>query len=117
MFVRAYDTFLKTVQDARIFKRNKRPLGSKVIACLLYLSGFSYRGITYQTDIVDASHASVCRWVHALRGITSRGPKKEKRLVSIDETKLKIIGRLVFVWAVIDADTKELLAVYASYYR
>jgi len=37
--------------------------------------------------------------------------------VAIDETKLKIKERHILVWASIDADTRELLAVYASYYR
>jgi hypothetical protein len=35
----------------------------------------------------------------------------------MDETKLKINGRQMFVWAAVDTDTRELLAVYASYYR
>ena len=115
--VRPYNTLLKAVQDARIFRRNKRPLRSKILACLLYLSGLSYRGMTYQTGMIDASHVSVFRWVHAMRGIVSRVPRKDRKLIAIDETKLKINGRQVFVWAAIDADTKELLAVYASYYR
>jgi putative transposase len=116
--VTPYDTLLKAVQDARIFRRNGRPLRSKILACLLYLSGLSYRGMTYQTGMIDASHVSVFRWVHATRGIVSRVPRKERKLIAIDETKLKINGRQVFVWAAIDADTKELLAVYASsYYR
>ncbi len=112
-----YNTLLKAVREARIFRRNKRPLESKVIACLLYLSGLSYRSMTYQTRIIEASHVSVYNWVHALKGIVSRVPRKERRIVAIDETKLKIQGRQVYVWAAIDADTKELLAVYASYYR
>jgi transposase-like protein len=116
--VRPYDTLLKAVQDAHVFKRNKRPIESKVVACLLYLSGLSYRAMTYQTEMIDASHASVCRWVHAMRGIVPpRVPRRERKVVAIDETKLKINGRQVYVWAAIDVDTKELLAVYASYYR
>jgi len=117
MCVRPYDTLLKAVQDAHVFRRNKRPLRSKVVACLLYMSGLSYRAMTYQSSMVDASHASVHRWVHALRGIVSRVPVRERRVVAIDETKLKINGRQVYVWAAIDVETKELLAVYASYYR
>jgi putative transposase len=93
-------------------------LRAKVLASLLYTSGLSYRAMTYQTRVIEASHVSVFRWVHALRGIVSRVPKRERKLVAIDETKLKIKGRQVFVWAAIDdADTRELLAVYASYYR
>lgn len=52
-----------------------------------------------------------------MKGITSRVPKRERKVVAMDETKLKINGRQVYVWAAIDADTKELLAVYAFYYR
>ena len=73
--------------------------------------------MTYQTKVIDASHVSVHNWVHALKGIVSDVPRKERRVVAIDETKLKIHGRQVFVWAAIDVDTRELLAVYASYYR
>ena len=112
-----YHILLKAVQDAHVFKRNKIPPETKVVASLLYLSGLSYRAMTYQTRLIGASHVSVFNWVHALRGIVSRVPRRERKIVAIDETKLKIQGRQVYVWAAIDADTKELLAVYASYYR
>jgi transposase-like protein len=108
---------LKAVQDAHVFRRNKRPIGSKILACLLYLAGLSYRGMTYQTRVIEASHVSVYRWVHALKGVVSLVPRRERKIVAIDETKLKIRGRQVFVWAAIDTDTRELLSVYASYYR
>jgi len=87
--VRPYNTLLKAVQDARIFKRNKRPLRSEVLACLLYLSGPSHRGMTYQTGMIDASHVSVYRWVHAMRRIVSRVPVRERKVVAMDETKAR----------------------------
>ena len=40
--------------------------------------------------------------------------KKERRLIAIDETKIKLEKKLIFVWAAIDVDTKECLAVWAS---
>jgi putative transposase len=73
--------------------------------------------MTYQTELIGASHVSVYNWVHALRDVIRPVPRRKRRMVAIDETKLKIKGRQVFVWAAIDVDTKELLAVYASYYR
>ena len=85
----SYDVLLKAVQEARVFRRNKRPLESKIVACLLYMSGLSYRSMTYQTGLIDASHASVHRWVHALRRILSGVPVRERRLVAMDETKLR----------------------------
>jgi|GEM_PF-4937885 hypothetical protein len=55
----AYYTLLKAVQGFRIFERNKEPLETKIVACLLYMSGLSYRGMTYQTKVIEASHVSV----------------------------------------------------------
>ena len=88
-----------------------------MLACLLYMSGLSYRGMTYQTGLIDASHWLVHYWVRALKGMVSKVPKRERRVVAMDETKLKLQGREVFVWAAIDVDTKELLSLYASYQR
>jgi transposase-like protein len=35
----------------------------------------------------------------------------------VDETKEKLNGKWMFVWSAIDIDTKEMLAVYASFQR
>jgi transposase-like protein len=68
-------------------------LRAKILACLLYMSGLSYRAMTCQTGVVEASHVSVSRWVHALKGIVSHPPRSERKVVAIDETKPKIRGR------------------------
>jgi len=39
--------------------------------------------------------------------------KKKRKLIAIDETKIKLEKRLIFVWAAI-MDTKECLAIWAS---
>jgi transposase-like protein len=40
--------------------------------------------------------------------------KRARRLVAVDETVLKINGQTCYLWAAIDVDTNEILAVYAS---
>jgi transposase-like protein len=115
--VTAYDTLLKAVQALHIFRRNKRPLETKVLACLLYMSGLSYRSMTYQTGIIGSSHVAVFYWVRALGSMVSKVPKRERRIVAMDETVVKLQGREVYVWGAIDVDTEELLAVYASRQR
>ena len=113
-----YDALLKAVQDSHIFKRNKIALETKVLACLLYLAGLSYRGMTLQTGIIiPACYRSVHYWVHKLRGITSSLPRKARRLVAMDETKQKVNGKQLFVRSAIDVESRELLAIYASYQR
>jgi hypothetical protein len=58
--MRAYDMLLKAVRDNGIFERNKIPLETKVLGCLLYLSGLSYRGMllavysSYQRSSINA---------------------------------------------------------------
>src|SRR5579885_2363224 len=106
----AYDMLLNAIRDNGIFERNKIPFETKVLACLLYLSGLSYRAITLQTGIIRACYRSVHYWVQKFR-------RDARAIVAIDETKLKVNGIQLFVWAAIDPDTKELLAVYASYQR
>jgi len=54
-----YDMLLNAIQDDGIFERNKIPLDSKVLDCLLYLSGLSYRAMALQTGIIHACHSSV----------------------------------------------------------
>jgi transposase-like protein len=40
--------------------------------------------------------------------------KRARRLVAVDETVLKVNGQTCYLWAAIDVDTNEILAVYAS---
>jgi transposase-like protein len=115
--VTQYNTLLRAVHDAHLFQRNKIPAETKVLACLLYMAGLSYRGMTLQTGIIPACYRSVHYWVQQLRRITSRVPVKERRFVAIDETKQKVNGRQLFVWSAIDNETRELLAIWASYQR
>jgi transposase-like protein len=38
-------------------------------------------------------------------------------MVAVDETKIKADGEWCYVWAAIDVDTRELLAVWVSWQR
>ncbi|MFQ6134859.1 MAG: DDE-type integrase/transposase/recombinase [Nitrososphaerales archaeon] len=115
--MKAFEWLLKAVQDRHVFERNKLPLERKVLACLLYMAGLSYRAMTFRTGLIESSHVAVHYWFHKLRGLLQDGPPKRRRCIAVDETKLKEDGCQLFVWAAIDVDTKELLAVYVSYQR
>ena len=113
----AYKLLLKAVQAKGMFQRNKIPLETKILACLLYMAGLSYRAMTMQTGIIQACYRSVHYWVQKFKEIGLGAKKKARRLIAIDETKLKVNGRQAFVWAAIDVESRELLAIYASYQR
>jgi transposase-like protein len=40
--------------------------------------------------------------------------KRVRRLVAVDETLLKVNGLICYLWAAIDVDTNEILALHAS---
>jgi hypothetical protein len=63
---------LKAVQAIHIIERNKKPLETKIVACPLYVSGFSYRGMTYQTRLIGSVHVVVFCQVHYLRDMASK---------------------------------------------
>jgi transposase-like protein len=44
-------------------------------------------------------------------------PPRGRRLIAVDETVEKVNGREVYVWAAIDVDTRELLAIKATWSR
>jgi transposase-like protein len=56
---------------------------------------------------------SVGIWVHRFSPLF-RQFRRVSRLVAVDEAVLKVSGQTCYLWAEIDVDTKEVLAVYAS---
>jgi len=76
-----------------VFKRNKIPLWIKVLACLLYLSGLSYRRIAIETGLIPACYRSVHYWAQKLRSLISNVQRRYRRIVAVGGTKLKVNGK------------------------
>ncbi len=111
------ELLLKAVKKTGISKRNKVSLRHKVKAGLLYMAGLSTRAIAEVVRAVPASREAVRHWVHRLAALPSQAEAKVRRCLAVDETKLKVNGNQVFVWATIDVDSREVLAVDASWQR
>ena len=60
------------------------------------------------------SHESVRIYYHRLKRVIKQPKKKSRRLIAVDETKIKLENKQIFVWSAIDADSKECLAIWAS---
>ena len=54
------------------------------------------------------------KYYHRLKYILKQPRKKERKLIAVDETIVKVGERRVFVWAAIDVETKECLAIWVS---
>ena len=49
---------------------------------------------------------AVRQWVHRFAGLPSLLKPEVRRAIAVDETRLKVNGQYLFVWAAIDADSK-----------
>jgi len=82
---------------------------------ILYFFGLSLRRTSgFLSLFEEISHESVRIYYHRLKKVLKQPKKKKRKLIAIDETKLKLEKKLIFVWAAIDVDTKECLAIWAS---
>ena len=90
------------VKATKVFRRNKRGIELKVLAGLLYFFGLSSETSQFLSLFEEISYESVRIYYHRLKKILIQPKKKERRLIAIDETKIKLEKRLIFVWAAID---------------
>jgi transposase-like protein len=77
------------------------------------IAGLSLRDLSGRLCLTCASRESVRIWVHRFSYLF-RPFRRVRRLVAVDETVLKVNGQICYLWAAIDVDTNEVLAVYAS---
>jgi transposase-like protein len=68
-------------------------------------------------DLASFSHEAVRLWFRRLKTAFPKPEKRRRRVVAVDETKLKLSGKQLFVWAAVDAKTKEALACRVSWQR
>ncbi|KPV63142.1 MAG: hypothetical protein AOA65_1454 [Candidatus Bathyarchaeota archaeon BA1] len=65
---------------------------------------------------MPCSHEAVRLWVKKLGQVTVNVEAKHRRMVAVDETKVKA-DEWCYVWAAMDVDTREPLAVWVSWQR
>jgi Transposase and inactivated derivatives len=105
------DAVLDSFSDLFRFHRYS-PL-EKLYSVILFIAGFRLRGLSERLCLTGASRESVRIWVHRFSSLL-RPPGRVRRLVAVDEAVLKVSGQTCYLWAAIDVDTNEVLAVYAS---
>lgn len=101
---------INRVLALNIFKRQRVPLRRKVHGCLLYFLGLSFRKAA---RLLGVSHEAVRKWWRALAAAFSP-ERKRRQSIAVDETKLKLGGRQIYVWAAIDTRRREVIAVGSS---
>jgi putative transposase len=98
---------------SRLFRHHRYSPLEKLCSVILFIAGLSLRDVSERFCLTFASRESVRMWAHRSSSLF-RPSKRVRRLVAVDETVLKINGRICYLWAAIDVDTNEILALYAS---
>lgn len=105
-----FDRMVEKARQQEIFSREDTPTQRRVLAASLYHAGLSYRKIE---PFVGRSHEAVRQWFHRLKHLFEPDCR-ERDEVAVDETKVEVDGEEVYVWAAVDCETLEVLAVEVS---
>jgi putative transposase len=98
---------------SNLFRSHRYPPLEKIYSVFLFTAGLSLRDLSERLCLTGASRESVRIWVHRFSSLF-RPSRRVRRLVAVDETVLKTNGRICYLWAAIDVDTGEILALHAS---
>jgi len=102
------------LEAKNIFVRNRKQMKTRSLGILLYHYGLSLRKCrTILSSFENISHESIRKWYHRVDTIFTVG-KTYRETVAVDETKLKINGKLYILWAAIDTSNWEFLGVWIT---
>jgi transposase-like protein len=108
------DLLVKLFKERKIFRRKRKDWKIKALAILLYFAGLSYRKTSkILRDFEMFSHEAVRKWYHRCKDLFIV-KKMKRRAVAIDETKVKLENKQIYVWNAIDVDRSTILAVHVS---
>jgi len=110
---RTLSVLINRIKDLKIFKRNKVDILTKIVSALMTNAGLSLRKTANIASIVltKVSHVSVRKYHRALRKVIDVVKPKHREIIAVDETKLKVNGRLVIIYGAVDVETEEILAI------
>ncbi|HIP63367.1 MAG TPA: IS6 family transposase [Archaeoglobus profundus] len=93
-----FTELVELVKLARIFKRNRKKVEIKVLAALLYFLGLSLRKVSeILSEFESISHEAVRECYLRIKEVINQPKKKERRLVAIDETVIKLEDKQIYV--------------------
>ena len=102
------------LKSKNIFVRNRKQMKTRSLGILLYHYGLSLRKCrTILSSFENISHESIRKWYHRVDTLFTVG-KTYRETVAVDETKLKINGKLYILWAAIDTSNWEVLGAWIT---
>jgi transposase-like protein len=98
---------------SNLFRSHRYFPVEKLFSVILFIAGLSLRDLSERLCLTGASRESVRIMVHRFSSLF-KPSKRARWLVAVDETVLKIKGRICYLWAAINVHTGEILALHAS---
>lgn len=99
------------LEAKNIFVRKPKKRKTRALGILMYHYGLSLRKCkNILSDFEYIRHESIRKWYHKTDNIFSVAFFYREN-VAVDETKLKIDGKLYILWAAIDTSNWEVLGV------
>ena len=109
------ERMIECLEERLSFRRKRKEAELKELAVLLYQMALSYRKVRIAVSGMDnVSHEAIRQWYKRLAVEFDGLEQKKRRAIAIDETKIKIDNQWYYLWAAIDLDSKEILAIYLS---
>jgi transposase-like protein len=102
------------LKSKNIFVRNRKKIKTRSLGILLYHYGLSLRKCkTILSSFEEISHEAIRKWYHRVYTIFTV-KKIYREIIAVDETKVKINGKLYILWAAIDIQTREILGIWVT---
>ncbi|MEM2913674.1 MAG: DDE-type integrase/transposase/recombinase [Candidatus Bathyarchaeia archaeon] len=106
------------VERSGVFCWNRKPLKVKVLSTVLFYSVLSCRVVArVLRGSTRFAHESVRLWFRRMKDAFPKPKQTRRRVIAVEETKLKLCGEQFYVWAAVDAKTKEVSACRVSWVR
>jgi putative transposase len=101
----------QALDDKNLFERERTCNHTRALGITLHHLGLSLRDVeTVLGSIEERSHEAVRQWHNAAEHLFEV-QARQRRAIAVDETVLKLGTDRFDLWAVIDVDTGEILAV------
>jgi len=82
---------IEEIKSKKVFRRNRKRIELKILSALLYFYGLSLRKASKFISLFEQiSHESVRIYYHKLKKVLKPPEREKRRLIAIDETKLKL---------------------------
>ena len=105
---------IELLKDRKIFLRQRKTNKTKALALLIYHAGLSYRKTSQIIGELESfSYEAMRKWYNKCKDIF-RPKKKVRRIIAIDETKIKQEGKQLYLWNAIDIDDHNIIATHLS---